>query len=69
MIKSTYKPFRSTPKDKDFEKVDLMRKHLGLRPIKSGDRLCLKCDEYFFSYDLSNEKICSRCKECPGRGE
>lgn len=69
MIKSTYKPFRSVPKDKDFEKVDTMRKHLGLRSIRSGNRSCLKCDDMFFSYDLCNEKICLKCKESPTRGE
>jgi hypothetical protein len=63
MIKSTYKPFRSAPKDKDLDQIDKLRKDLGLRTIRSGKRDCLKCERLFYSYDLANEKICEKCKE------
>lgn len=56
-------------KEESIKDAKELREKLGLKPIKQGKRLCLKCDGSFFSYDLCNEKICGACKERPFRNE
>ena len=42
--------------------VKKLREHYGLKPVRRGDRHCLRCDRLFFSEDLTNIKMCNLCK-------
>ena len=39
-----------------------LREHYGLKPVRRGDRRCLRCDKKFFSEDLTNIKMCNTCR-------
>jgi len=48
--------------EKVSKEVKETRKALGLKEIKQGKRLCLKCDKEFLSENLASNKMCNNCK-------
>lgn len=49
-------------KDQELRDIVAFRESMGLAPIRSGDRECLKCEKTFFSDDLVNMKCCMSCR-------
>lgn len=47
--------------DEDREIAEL-RKKLGLPPIRTGKRKCLRCEDIFVSEDLVNQFNCKLCR-------
>tara|TARA_B100001964_G_scaffold236529_1_gene298367 strand:- start:748 stop:972 length:225 start_codon:yes stop_codon:yes gene_type:complete len=46
----------------EVKEVKLLRKESGLRAIKKGRIVCLKCDKKFISKDIIAIRICDKCK-------
>lgn len=44
------------------KQVLLYREEMGLDPIKKGERLCLACDQPFYSFNLKTNKMCEHCR-------
>lgn len=53
--------YRLDVKDENLDSVNKIRKQIGLKIIRRGNRECLKCSKDFYSRDLANNKICDQC--------
>ena len=51
------------------KEVDKLRKHFGLRPLKSGIIDCICCGDSFESWDIRSNRLCNRCLESNALGE
>lgn len=57
-LKPSYRSNKSTRKDEIF----IIRKNAGLPVIKSGIKVCLKCEQDFLSPDVKTVRMCNNCK-------
>jgi len=53
---------RSRAKNHEAEQINNLRVHIGMLPVKEGNRKCLCCEKNFFSEDLANQKCCDNCR-------
>lgn len=49
--------------EKDYKQIIDLRTSSGLYVLKTGLRLCLKCDREFMSSDLRLNRMCNNCKD------
>jgi hypothetical protein len=49
-------------RDQSKEDINRLRVHLGMRPLRMGDRRCLRCNSNFESQDLERERMCEMCR-------
>lgn len=47
----------------DQRNINKLRKELGMRLIRRGNRKCLCCNKNFASPDIATQKMCNRCRE------
>jgi ribosomal protein S27AE len=46
----------------ELKRINKMRILLGMDPIISKEKACLKCGEVFFAEDAKSEYYCEKCK-------
>ena len=49
-----------TFKSKELDSVNILRKEIGLKPIRIEKRKCMRCDEKF---ETISRNICSPCRQ------
>lgn len=47
----------------DQKNLNKLRKELGMRLIKRGNRKCLCCNKNFASPDVAAQRMCNHCRE------
>jgi predicted Zn-ribbon and HTH transcriptional regulator len=48
---------------KEIKEINKLRESMDLRPISAGIIQCRRCEQDFFSEDITREKMCEQCKE------
>lgn len=51
---------------KEIKEINKLRVSMDLRPIMAGIIQCCKCEQDFFSEDITRVKMCDLCKEAAG---